>query len=285
MVGDLIWDFEIVEHPTKGTGVNVQYLEDAIVAVLKGSAVVTGIQSWVDFPVTPHGFPSIGPGIQKHTVEITVLSQHRVNQGQQGQLQAWPNFTQFLSSMQAMSKTLASNPEYGLVPKEPKDIGAGVEPYTGYRDFDFDSDTRLLKSRNGTFWDEREKLTALCNNNPFSSHDAPDLQCHCGIYAFKSPKHSELQYSSKNIWGEIYMWGKVYICESGYRAEYAYPKTIFIRDFGTKVIRRLRDELEERYGVPVFLVIEREGKFAEDIIADQLEAFMIGSTTKTEGGE
>ena len=81
------------------------------------------------------------------------------------------------------------------------------------------------------------------------------------------------------------MWGKVYICESGYRAEYAYPKTIFIRDFGTKVIRRLRDELEERYGVPVFLVIEREGKFAEDIIADQLEAFMIGSTTKTEGGE
>jgi hypothetical protein len=66
----------------------------------------------------------------------------------------------------------------------------------------------------------------------------------------------------------------VLICESGYRAEFAYPKNIFIRDTGTKIIRTVARKLEELYGVPVVLMKERDGLPMREIIAQALDRFL-----------
>lgn len=148
--------------------------------------------------------------------------------------------------------------------REIEDLGTGIEPIVGYRDFDLRDDDDIyrpeLMSRNGAPWPAREPLFALCRMNDAlqATHDAPEIGCDCGIYAFDSPVHPDLD-SRHLVWGEINMWGRVLICNTGYRAEYAYPKTLFVRDTGTKAIRIFRDNLELQYGVPVFLLKEREG--------------------------
>lgn len=154
-----------------------------------------------------------------------------------------------------------------------------TELIVGYRDFVFDNDDWCLKSRNGAIWPARERMYSLCGNNVFVSHDAPDEACTCGIYAFDDPKHKDMNLSGR-IWGEVYLWGKVLVCHSGYRAEYAYPKSIFIRDdHDTKAVRYLRDRFEDDYGVPVMLLKTREGKTINELMDEQLSKML------NEGGE
>lgn len=61
---------------------------------------------------------------------------------------------------------------------------------------------------------------------------APSEGCSCGIYAAASL--SELRTivgaASVDVVGEVYLWGKVIKGERGYRAEYAYPKSLFLLD-------------------------------------------------------
>ena len=152
-----------------------------------------------------------------------------------------------------------------------KDLGVSIEPIVAYRDFYADYDEGgdvILCSRNGMKWTPRKKLRAVCKKNgrdPFASHDAPNVGCSCGVYAFDSPDHEDMK-DGAYIWGEVYLWGEVLICESGYRAEFAYPKTIFVRTNGTKTIRWLSEELEAVYGVPTFLVATKDGQTLSHII-------------------
>lgn len=165
-----------------------------------------------------------------------------------------------------------------------QDMGIGIEPIVGYRDF-YASHTQLgdvvLSSRNNSIWTPRKKKRALCKKrgfdpfDPFDGHDAPNINCYCGIYAFDTPDHEDMK-DGAYIWGEVYLWGDVLICESGYRAEFAYPKTLFVRTNGTKTIRWLCDELEATYGVPVFLVSEKKGQTLSYIIDTALSQFAKG---------
>ena len=153
-----------------------------------------------------------------------------------------------------------------------KNLGVSKHVITGFRDFDLVSlhDGFVLASRNNAYWRPRKKMVAYCTKRGIAAdHDAPGEHCDCGIYAFAKPDHPDL-ISQNKVWGEVAMWGEVLICESGYRAEYAYPTNLFMRDTGTKGVRYVASELEQAYGVPVFLVPERAGKTAAEIMMEIL---------------
>lgn len=147
----------------------------------------------------------------------------------------------------------------------------GIDPVIGYRDFMVaDSVTGfVLMSRNKTLWRQRQKAQAFCNGNIYAPHDPPKENCECGIYAFSTPTDIALK-STDVAWAEVALWGDVLICERGYRAQYAYPLSIFLKDTKTEGIKLVRDELEQGYGVPVFLVEERDGKTAADVMGEMI---------------
>lgn len=148
-----------------------------------------------------------------------------------------------------------------LKPKKPvKNLGVKTEVIIAYRDFDIGYDTWdnvWLKSRNGAVWPGYQPMIATCGTDLLKlKHDAPKEECECGIYAFDDPKHKDLQ-AMAIAWGEVALYGEVFICETGYRAEYAYPKTIFLRDNGTKIQKMMAGALAENYGVPVHISSDR----------------------------
>jgi len=158
-----------------------------------------------------------------------------------------------------------------------EELGVTDEVIVGYRDFMLEGSIEdvFLVSRNGTEWPKFKPLTATCiveGDNAASAlrtHDAPELSCNCGIYAFDNPKHEDMDFTL-DVWGEIYMWGETYICESGYRSEFAYPKTIFIRSYGTKTTDRIADALREQYGVPVYVMATRDGLTEGDVLEQMI---------------
>ena len=156
-------------------------------------------------------------------------------------------------------------------------LKSGSEPVTGFRDFELTDTVHglLLRSRNGAFWGPRERFRALCQKRAIPDHDVPSLDCECGVYAYDTPDHPSLKSGHGAIWGEVAMWGDVLVCDTGFRAEYAYPTAIFIRDaYRTRTVKKIRDELAESYGVPVFLVEKRSGQTSSQMIQEALATFL-----------
>jgi hypothetical protein len=168
-------------------------------------------------------------------------------------------------------------------PKKPKKITIVKKIQTkveiGYRDFVYlkkgNQSRPILLSRNGVPWPKYEALVASCNGDPFVVHDAPSVGCQCGIYAYNKPDNPQLK-ADAAIWGEIALWGKVLICPDGFRAEYAYPQNIFMKDVGTKTVRAFAAQIEKEYGVPVHLVKERTGTVASVVMAEMIAELLKG---------
>ena len=159
-------------------------------------------------------------------------------------------------------------------------IKTGTEPIVGYRDFSLIQGAYglHLKSRNNAIWPPRKKMYALCGGNPFVDHDVPGLDCACGIYAYDSPDNPSLKTDSSSLWGEVLMWGDVLVCDSGYRAQYAYPSYLYLRtganDRVTTTLELVRDELEDTYGIPVMIVSQRSGKSSGELMEEALNALL-----------
>jgi len=159
-------------------------------------------------------------------------------------------------SFAASAKMLSMSGSPGMYmegPREVKDLGLAIEPIVGVREYHIymDGEEPTLSSFNGCPWPHRQALSARCGDNVFADHDVPKGACGCGIYAWKPGvigARADLPLS-----GEVYLWGDVLVCETGYRAEIAYPKNLNIRSAQTRATIRLRDALEEAYGVPVTL--------------------------------
>lgn len=136
---------------------------------------------------------------------------------------------------------------------ELKDLGLAIEPIVAVREFGvyMDGNDPVLTSFNGVPWPAYEPLYATCGNNPFTDHDAPSLDCQCGIYAWDASRGYAAGPGSLS--GEVYLWGDILICEMGYRAEVAYPKSLHINGTPTRNAIRIRDGLADMYGVPVTL--------------------------------
>lgn len=106
-----------------------------------------------------------------------------------------------------------------------------ISPVVAYRAWQLDATG--LKSLCGELWRPGQSLAAACRASVSGTahhvHDAPLMNCTCGIYAAKS--HADLRtagYAGFGIHGEVYLWGIVVEHELGWRAQYACPKNFFL---------------------------------------------------------
>ena len=79
-------------------------------------------------------------------------------------------------------------------------------------------------------------------------HQAPHEDCNCGIHAYS--KNVPLEPSTKPyVAGEVSLWGKVIVHADGFRAQFAYPKKLYVIDGGPRA-DKIADALSWTYGVP-----------------------------------
>jgi len=146
-----------------------------------------------------------------------------------------------------------------------------ISPVVGYRVWQWDAVG--LKSLNGELWVPGRRLSALCraaakgfiSGLPRVTHDSDQLphpSCTCGVYAAKTLERLRgCGYSRFGVYGEVYLWGTVVEHERGWRAQYAYPKTLFLASdaipFSLAEINARLKTLAE-FGTDIFLLRDRE---------------------------
>jgi hypothetical protein len=106
-----------------------------------------------------------------------------------------------------------------------------ISPIVAYRAWQWDA--IRVKSFCGELWHPSRPLAATCRrligDAAHHFHEAPEMNCTCGIYAAKS--RDDLRragYAGFGIHGEVYLWGTVVEHEMGWRAQYASPKNFFV---------------------------------------------------------
>jgi preprotein translocase subunit YajC len=133
-----------------------------------------------------------------------------------------------------------------------------ILPIVGWRVWRWDA--AGLSSLNGKPWPPRQPLAAKCGaGNAHEAHELPHLDCTCGVYASKSREHlRQLGYDGRGIRGEVHLWGTVVEHELGWRAQFAYPKTLFLPPDAipsdTKEMERRLEALAE-YRADVFILV------------------------------
>ena len=142
---------------------------------------------------------------------------------------------------------------------------------TGHRVWNWDA--AGLKSLNGELWSPRQPLSAVCRADKSGSisglskvtHNVADLPCFtcsCGIYAAKRVEHlHQCRYGKFGVHGEVYLWGRVVEHERGWRAQFAYPKSLFLVP---ATIPFSLSEIDARlktltaFGTDIFILEDRE---------------------------
>ena len=113
-----------------------------------------------------------------------------------------------------------------------------ISPIVGYRVWQWDATG--LRSLNGGKWFAHQPLSAVCRAEVCSSiaglsksrhnpAESPSFSCTCGVYAARTMEHlRQCGYRKLAVHGEVYLWGTVVEHERGWRAQFAYPKVIFL---------------------------------------------------------
>jgi len=138
-----------------------------------------------------------------------------------------------------------------------------ISPIIGHRVWRWDA--AGLRSLNGKPWSPRQPLAAKCGAG--KEHDAdelPHLECTCGVYAAKNVEHlRQLGYEGRGIRGEVHLWGTVVEHELGWRAQFAYPRSLVLPH---ELIPSDTKEMESRLGA---------------LAAYDIDIFMLGGGRKT----
>jgi hypothetical protein len=154
-----------------------------------------------------------------------------------------------------------------------------VEPVVGWRCWrlcDSSDGFALVSACRPVRWEPGRPLEASCE----ADHAPPRIGCACGIYAAGEPRlphtylpphvkaadrirtQAILGYDVVMAVGLVALWGQVLECDWGWRAQLAYPRSLYlptgIRHFqrwqgGVEIYEseRLAAELSSIYGVPV----------------------------------
>jgi hypothetical protein len=131
-------------------------------------------------------------------------------------------------------------------------------------------------ARTGALWIPGEPCRALCDgignkyhtNHKHPTWTAPQLNCTCGFYSYKT-LHQELlhlvssqndtTYYSQASLGQVKIWGRVIEHADGWRSQYAYPHAIIVgRDQVSKeqvsiIKAEYKIEVEEVASIASFL--------------------------------
>src|ERR1035441_3285504 len=143
-----------------------------------------------------------------------------------------------------------------------------ISPIIGYRVRKWEHTG--LKSLCGERWHPGQSLAARCRASAVvgpivgraeavhDARDVPQANCTCGVYAAKTFHHlRSVGYAKCGIHGEVYLWGTVVEHEFGWRAQFAYPKTLFLP---SNLIPSDTKEMESRlealaaYSTDIFIV-------------------------------
>jgi len=104
-----------------------------------------------------------------------------------------------------------------------------AEPLIGWRVWcvvETKAGLRLASVIHDHEWPVGSETVARCE----AAHDAPDLECACGIHAAREPaavlsylRGRDDPWTVARVLGRVQLWGRVVEHEGGWRAERAYP--------------------------------------------------------------
>lgn len=131
----------------------------------------------------------------------------------------------------------------------------GMEPLVGWRYWRVEG-SALTSLTRSVYWPARNRYEADCRL--VARHGAvPAAGCHCGIYAAKTLDTLK-ELATPNVRlplvvGKVALWGRVIPAERGYRAQYGYPKQLWLVWESLEPLEQpgaQRIELAAAYGVP-----------------------------------
>lgn len=114
----------------------------------------------------------------------------------------------------------------------------GIEPLIGWRAWAVEMTRRGERSfsllpcatwKSGLKWEPGKALAAQCLR--LGRHEAPESGCRCGYWAFRTLEDLlavARELPDPGVIGTVSLWGKVIAAERGYRAQFAYPRELFI---------------------------------------------------------
>src|SRR4051794_26828540 len=131
-------------------------------------------------------------------------------------------------------------------------------PILGWRVWRIAVDGELVSAYTPAGWPGRAPIVARCYEHP-GRHEAPFEQCVCGIYACDDA-NAALFYAHRSgsaVVGRTKLWGRVVEHEAGWRAEQAYPESVYVpREHFAEAADDVAAHLARRCGVPVRVVAE-----------------------------
>jgi hypothetical protein len=135
-------------------------------------------------------------------------------------------------------------------------------------------DAAGLNSLNGDPWLPGQQLAAGCRaatthgtiagraEAVCDSHEAPQMDCTCGVYGAKSLDHlCRTGYQRYGIHGEVYLWGTVVEHQFGGRGQFDYPRNLFPPpDMIPFTLAEIQSRLQMliRYGIEISIAHDGE---------------------------
>lgn len=145
---------------------------------------------------------------------------------------------------------------------EQSQLRLAIEPIVAWRVWDYilGPAPRLLSTNFKVTWKPFDRIEARCfAKGPFKvihrdTEAAPKRKCTCGIYAVNSYELATTWKGNpaRRVLGTVTLWGITYRHTHGYRAQFAYPKSLMRTGETAHAVA----ELADTYGLQVFDDIE-----------------------------